>query len=59
MTTYARVRGGIVLELFTPPAGMTIDQCFVPSIAMQYVAVPDGVSPQQGWTCNGKTFSAP
>lgn len=59
MTTYARVRGGVVLEIFTPPTGVTVAMCFPASIAMQFIAVPDGVSVQQDWTYDGTNWAAP
>jgi hypothetical protein len=59
MTDYARVQGGVVMELFTPPAGFTLDQCFSPDIAAQFVAVPSGAPCAQGWLYANGAFAAP
>lgn len=59
MSVYARVPGGMVVELFTPPAGFTLEQCFHPDIASQFVEVPSGVTPAEGWSYSGGVFSAP
>ena len=32
MATYARIQGGIVAELFTPPTGVAITACFAPGL---------------------------
>jgi hypothetical protein len=56
---FARIEDGIVAELFTPPDGVPLADCFTPDIAAQFVAVPGGVSPEQGWLYNGTTFAAP
>jgi hypothetical protein len=59
MTEYARIASGVVAELFTPPAGFALTDCFHADVASQFVAVPDGVSPAQGWTYDGASFAAP
>lgn len=59
MTQYARIANAMVFELFTPPGDLTPQQCFTPSIAAQFVAVPAGVTPEQGWTYEGGLFAAP
>jgi hypothetical protein len=59
MPTFARIADGIVAELFTPPTGVALAQCFVASLVSSFVAVPAGVTPQQGWTFDGTTFAAP
>lgn len=56
---YALVQNGVVIELYTPPAGYTIAQCFPASLASQFIAVPSGVTPSQGWLYSNGTFSAP
>jgi hypothetical protein len=57
MTTYARIQGGVVVELFTPPDGVSIASCFVASIAVEFVSAPDNV--RQGWVYSGGSFAAP
>ena len=47
MTQYARVVGGVVVELFTPPSGVNLSTCFAQSIAAQFVPVT-GTAPTQG-----------
>jgi len=59
MTEYARIAGGLVAELFTPPAGKTIADCFHADVAAAFVAVPAGVSPAQGWAYAAGAFTAP
>ena len=57
--TYARIYEGAVAELFAPPAGVPIGECFTPALAASFVEVPTGVAPAQGWTYTGGTFAAP
>src|SRR5947209_7121632 len=60
MATYARVVGGRVMEVFTPPTGLTLANCFAPAIAAQFVGVPhDSPVPSDGWTFDGTTFAEP
>ncbi len=59
MGIYARIQDGIVMELFTPPEGFGIADCFVPELAATFVEVPEGVEVEQGWTFDGTTFAAP
>lgn len=47
-----------VVEILSPVAGFSVDQCFHPSIIMASVDAPDGVEP--GWVYNEDgTFSPP
>lgn len=52
---YARIESGSVVELWDvtelPPLH--------PDLAIKYVEVPDGVTPEIGWTWDGVTFAAP
>jgi hypothetical protein len=57
MAAWARIQGGIVAELFTPPPETSIGDCFVAEIATQFVAVPNGLPVEQGWTYDGTTFT--
>jgi hypothetical protein len=59
MAQYARIVGGVVVELFTPPDGVRLADCFFAEVAQSFVAVPVGVTPEQGWTFDGATFTAP
>ena len=56
---YARISSdNLVIEIFVPPAGVSIAECFTAEVAVQFVEVPDNV--EQNWTkqSNG-TFIAP
>lgn len=44
---YARVFDSIVQEVFTPPPGLTIEQCFTPEVAALFETCPEEV--QQNW----------
>lgn len=57
MSTYARIQNGIVAELFAPPAGVTITECFHPDLTWIECDGTPGVAP--GWTYSKGTFSAP
>lgn len=59
MTQYARIHDAIVIELFTPPDGVPLEDCFVPEIAAQFVPVSGDVTVEPGWTYDGATFAAP
>ncbi|MDE1905017.1 MAG: hypothetical protein KGH75_01020 [Rhodospirillales bacterium] len=59
MSAFARVVGGVVAEIVTPPAGVSIGAMFHPEIAAQFVAVPSGVAVAPGWTESGGVFAAP
>ena len=56
---YARIRQGEVAELFTPPAGVDLADCFHPDIAAAFVPVPAGEHPEPGWHYAAGVFSAP
>lgn len=56
MTTYARIQGGRVAELFSPPEGHTIDECFAPGLI--WVEIDPSVV-KVGWSYDGKTFERP
>jgi hypothetical protein len=64
MSIYALISNNTVTELFTPPAGFTLAQCFTPSTVARFVDV-SALSPQPapGWRAtptNGVwVFSAP
>lgn len=42
MTTYARIQNNVAVEIFVPPNGFTINQCFHPDIAVLFAVVPGG-----------------
>jgi len=50
MTTYMRVVNSVVVELYTPPAGMALEQCFSAGIAELFSPVPGGQTLQVGDT---------
>jgi hypothetical protein len=54
MAVYAQVANGIVVEIFSPPPGLTIEQCF--HAALTWVDITGRFpQPQVGWTA---TFSS-
>jgi hypothetical protein len=55
MRTYARLLGGVVMELFTTSADITT---LFPA-AIQWVDVSAVPGIQAGWVQNGTTFAAP
>lgn len=44
---YARVINNIVIEVFTPPSGVAIEECFTPEIVAQFEPCPEYV--EQNW----------
>jgi len=44
---YARVLDSVVQEVFTPPTGMTIEDCFTPQVVVLFEPCPDEV--EQNW----------
>ena len=57
MATFARIQDGAVAELFTPPAGLGIAQCFAPGLEWVDCTATPAVAP--GWTYDGGAFAAP
>lgn len=51
MSKFARIENKTALEVFTPPAGIDITECFAPEVAALFTACPDNVTP--GSTVNG------
>ncbi len=41
---YARMDGDMAVEVFTPPAGFPIAECFHPEVAVMFTEVPDNVT---------------
>lgn len=61
--TYAGIKNGVVVQLFTPEGSMEDippSRLFHPSLFDEWVNV-DAVKPQpeSGWTYDGKTFAPP
>lgn len=55
---YAHIQDGAVFELFTPPEGVAITDCFHPG--MTWVDVTSvSPEPQPGWSYNGTAFAPP
>ncbi len=50
---YARVVDNVAVEVFTPPEGVAIEECFHPDIVVQFMAVPDDVVPQSTLNSDG------
>jgi hypothetical protein len=63
MSIYALPQNGIVAQIFEPPAGLTLAQCFAPVLAAQFVDVSAIMpQPEPGWIATGGppwSFSAP
>jgi hypothetical protein len=57
MSIFARVANGSVAELFTPPIGSTIGQCFNAGLIWVDCTSTPGVA--QGWTYAAGVFTAP
>lgn len=47
---YARIVDSIVAEVFTPPEGFALEECFTAELVAQFTACPDHV--EGGWTIN-------
>jgi hypothetical protein len=54
---YARIFKGQVAEVFTPPSGFTLQECFHPDVVAQFVAAPDDVA--TGWSYVDGIFLPP
>jgi hypothetical protein len=59
MTTYARIQGNMAVEVFVPPTGFTLDQCFHPEIAALFTEVPDGTEVGATTADGGETWTNP
>jgi hypothetical protein len=59
MAQYARVEGGVVVELFTPPDCVALAQCFHPDLVPHFVAIPPGVAVEQRWLYGTGGFTPP
>lgn len=63
-TTYARVEGGVVLEVIAPfldaeGTEVPISERFTAVVIETLVAVPAGEAVAEGWTYSGTAFAAP
>lgn len=55
---YARIQNGVVFELFAPPEGVPIEECF--HADMDWVDITDvSPQPQPNWTYDGTNFARP
>lgn len=54
---YARVVDNKVWEVFTPPTGVDISECFTAELVVQFIECPEYV--EQHYTYDGTHFSAP
>ena len=57
MTTFARIQSGAVAELFTPPAGVSIAECFHRAVTWVDMTAQPAVVP--GWSYAGGGFTPP
>ncbi len=44
---FGRLINGVIVDVFTEPAGFVIAECLVPELVLLYEAIPDGVD--RGW----------
>lgn len=54
---YARIVDNKVWEVFTPPTGVDISECFTPELVAQFTECPSDV--EQNWTVEDGEFIAP
>lgn len=54
---YARIVDNKVWEVFTPPFGVDISECFTAEIVSQFIQCPAEV--EQNWEYDGTNFTAP
>lgn len=54
---YALIQNGLVSELYTPPSGFTLAQCFTPDVAVLFAEVPDGATVAPGYIYATGTFA--
>lgn len=54
---YARILDNKVREVFIPPAGIDISECFTPELVAQFIECPSDV--EQNWDYNGEEFNPP
>lgn len=54
---YARIVDNKVWEVFTPPIGVDISECFTPDLVAQFIQCPAEV--EQNWDYNGEEFNPP
>jgi len=54
---YARVIKNVVNEVFTPPEGVDISECFHPDVVKQFTVVSEEV--EREWVFDGEKFIAP
>lgn len=54
---YARLINNRVNEVFTPPQGVDISDCFHPDVVKLFEIVPDEV--EAYWVFDGQKFSPP
>ena len=57
MQKYARVENKLVIETLSIPSDANIENYFVPQIAQQFIACPDGV--EQNWTYEDGEWKEP
>lgn len=59
---YAEINGNVVVNIFTPPDGFAIEDCFHPSLMFNFIDIGENEnSVAVGWTYDPaeETFSAP
>lgn len=59
MSKYARIENKTALEIFTPPAGFELADCFTPEVAAMFSPCPDDVTAGSTVDSKGKWTIAP
>lgn len=59
MSKFARIENDVAVEVFVPPAGVDIAECFTPEVAAQFVPVPDDVTQTSTVASDGQWTIAP
>ena len=59
MSRFARVVGGVVSEVFSPPSGVAITDCFSPALPGSWVDCTAVAGVAANWTYTDGIFSAP
>ncbi len=60
MPKYARMVGNVAAEVFTPPEGVALAECFHPDVAAQFEEVPEEITQNSTRSAKGKwTIAVP
>lgn len=56
---YARIVGGVVQDVITPPPGFELSDCLHPSLVHLYVPIPDGVVAGATYDASAQVYTNP